>query len=451
MGQPVASKTRKMNAVKCPVCGVDARVVPYPDRRAQFVECPACGSFDVPETTVLLILRGLSGIERAVLSFWLRHQARGKGQLALNDELVKRIVKEEGLPPPDEQEENLIRIVGDALETGKTHVDADLRYFASQVGAPDERTLRRLVSRLLEKDILTGPRNFAMVETGEVNAIQFGLTPDGSRKYRELRSKTVPRNRPENAKVFLSHASSDERIALVLKAEIERRLPGVKVFCSSDPTDLPPGTKWSPEIQQALQQSSMLVFIASDRSLQRPWVWFECGTFWFTGRKIVPLCLGGVRKNALRPPLSELQAVNGHESNDLKTAFDSVAAATGAIFGDAADVEGLAEKLSELDREAAAAARASSGWFGAEWNGKFLAYEGPYESLPKIEDGIFEISMQRALEAAGYAVSLYDENHFDAPGDAVRLVQLTDRRSWRRRIAKGTMWLVARPTKPSGS
>src|SRR6266852_8692038 len=95
-----------------------------------------------------------------------------------------------------------------------------------------------------------------------------------------LRASASPGVLTRNSKVFLSHAASDEHIALLLKAEIERRLPGVKVFCSSDPTDLPPGTKWSPAIQQALQDSTMLIFVASERGLQRPWVWFECGTFW---------------------------------------------------------------------------------------------------------------------------------------------------------------------------
>src|SRR5713226_5260641 len=94
------------------------------------------------------------------------------------------------------------------------------------------------------------------------------------------RAKVAQSLHGRNPKVFLSHAASDEHIALLLKAEIERRLSGVKVFCSSDPADLPPGTKWSPEIQQALQNSTMLIFVASERGLQRPWVWFECGTFW---------------------------------------------------------------------------------------------------------------------------------------------------------------------------
>ena len=152
--------------------------------------------------------------------------------------------------------------------------------------------------------------------------------------------------RSSNSKVILSHAASDEQIALLLKAEIERRLSGVKVFCSSDPVDLPPGTKWSPEIQQALRESGLLIFVASDRGLQRPWVWFECGTFWFTGKKIMPLCLGEVRKNSLRPPLSELQAINGDEPGDLKTGLDVIAAATGATPSDFSDLNKLSERLS---------------------------------------------------------------------------------------------------------
>jgi hypothetical protein len=47
-----------------------------------------------------------------------------------------------------------------------------------------------------------------------------------------------------------------------------------------------------------------------------------------------------------------------------------------------------------LDREAAGVLSASSGWAGAEWNGRFLAYDGPYESLKEIGDRNFETAMQ---------------------------------------------------------
>jgi len=435
-----------MNGVKCPVCGADANELPYADRVVQFIKCPRCGDFDLPKTTDVLILRELSPIQRAVLSFWLRHQHRGETPLVLTDELTKRVIKEEKLPAPDEQEENLIRVVGNKiLESGETQLAVDLRYFASEIGASSARDLRELVAHLLEKDILNGIRNVLMVRSGEVNGVHLGLTPEGFRRYRELQANTAESHRGQNNRVFLSHAASDEHIALLLKAEIERRLFGVKVFCSSDPTDLPPGSKWSPEIQRALHESTMLIFVASERGLQRPWVWFECGTFWFSGKKIMPLCLGEVRKNGLRPPLSELQAINGDESSDLKTALDVVAAAAGSTVSDTSDLDSLSEKLKQLDREAAAVLMASSGWQGAEWKGRYLAYDGPYESLNERGDRNFETSMQLALQAAGYHIALYDKNNFAAMSDANHFVWLTDRKSWRCRVAKGTHYLVATP------
>jgi len=255
----------------------------------------------------------------------------------------------------------------------------------------------------------------------------------------------VASHHSQSTKVFLSHAASDEHIALLIKAEIEGRLPGVKVFCSSDPTDLPPGTKWSPEIQQALRQSTMLIFVASERGLKRPWVWFECGTFWFTDKKIMPLCLGDVRKNALHPPLSELQAINGDEPNELKIGLEVIAASTGSTLSDASDLNHLSEKLKQLDLEATAILSAASGWLGAEWKGRFLAYDGPYESLKLNEDRNFEHSMGEALKTAGYNVTLQDKNSSGPMSDGTNFVWLTDRKLWRSRVVQGTAYLVASP------
>jgi hypothetical protein len=159
----------------------------------------------------------------------------------------------------------------------------------------------------------------------------------------------------------------------------------------------------------------------------------------------MPLCLGPVRKNALPPPLSELQAVNGDESGDLKIALDVIAVATSSTISDAGELNNLSEKLKRLDGEAAAILSALSGWQGAEWKGKFLAYDGPWESLKEIEGRNFETSMQEALRAAGYSVALYDKNNFATMGDTNHFVQLTDKRSWRCRVIKGAMYLVATP------
>ena len=103
-----------MDSDNCRVCNAPAKVYPYPDRDAAFIDCPACGRFDVPETTALLILKGLRSVQRAILSFWLRHQQRGEDPLVLTDELTKRVLEETKLPTADEQEDNLVRLVGKA-------------------------------------------------------------------------------------------------------------------------------------------------------------------------------------------------------------------------------------------------------------------------------------------------------------------------------------------------
>jgi len=100
----------------------------------------------------------------------------------------------------------------------------------------------------------------------------------------------------------------------------------------------------------------------------------------------------------------------------------------------------------QKNREADPMTRASSGWLGVEWNGKFLAYDGPYESMKLIEDRGFDMSMQEALQAGGYKVAIYDKGHFGEVGGKVHFVQLTDRKSWRCRVvAKGDAYLVAAP------
>ena len=134
------------------------------------------------------------------------------------------------------------------------------------------------------------------------------------------------------------------------------------------------------------------------------------------------------------------------DSSELRTGLDVVAAATGSTVSDASDLNNLSEKLRQLDREAAAVSNASSGWLGAEWEGRFLAYDGPYESMKEFGDRNFETSMQEALQAVDYSVALYEKNNFAAMGDANHFVQLTDRKSWRCRIVKGDTYLVARPT-----
>ena len=250
----------------------------------------------------------------------------------------------------------------------------------------------------------------------------------------------------EMARVFLSHVASDYELAVYLKELLQNYVPSLEVFVSSDPTDLPPGVKWSAEIQRALEKSELLLLLATSRSLHRPWVWFECGTFWFSNRKIIPLCIGQVKKIKLPPPLSERMALNLEDIRDVEELFRAVGRlnATSPIT---LNIPLIVEQLKKLEEGIAKRLlKEIVGWIGVQWNNRFLSYEGPIEGLALIEDDVFQESMADALKFAGFRVRLGSPDRLSAHAEkGYRIIYLTDQKSWRRKITRGDVVLIARP------
>lgn len=158
--------------------------------------------------------------------------------------------------------------------------------------------------------------------------------------------------------IFISHSAIDGRLAVALKEELETRLSdngqeqgSIRCFCSSDPTDLPPGTEWPKEVQEALRSTKVFLLIVSSASLARPWVWFEVGTCWFREAvRIVPVCFGGQKPGGLPPPLNVKQAVRGEEFGVLLRSI----AKTLNRRADEGTVQRVSERLAAIDAELSA-------------------------------------------------------------------------------------------------
>jgi hypothetical protein len=131
-------------------------------------------------------------------------------------------------------------------------------------------------------------------------------------------SSSPPRAIMDSKLVFLSHAAKDQEIAIVLKRVIEQAIPNCNVFVSSDTEDLRPGDEWVTTIRTNLRDARLLLLLASERSLNRPWVWYETGSAWSREIRTIPCCLGAVRKNDLSAPFSSYQALNADEAEDFK-------------------------------------------------------------------------------------------------------------------------------------
>jgi len=332
---------------------------------------------------------------------------------------------------------------------------------AAVLGLSDDGEIRAVLAAAHER-LFNEARGAVLDELAGLGADFRALalaTIDGPRSEvwqhleRKIRLRVLREELPKRGKdtggqftVFLSHAAADAQIANLVKCEIERRVPGVWVFSSSDPSDLPPGTKWPKEIQDALQRMDLFILLATERSLRRPWVWFEAGTVWFRDQRLVPLCLGAVRKGALPPPLGERQGLNADEAGDLSLLFAEIANFAGLKVEEPELGRLIPDLLVLEERAAATAAGTIAGWSGVEWSDRFLCYEGPVESLRLDEDAPFQQSMANALEGGGYRVRLArSENLGRYAEDGYQLIYVTDRRSWRRRVVQSDVLLVARP------
>ncbi len=195
------------------------------------------------------------------------------------------------------------------------------------------------------------------------------LTPAG---------KTAHDN-PEPKVLFLSHAASDKEIAMYLKETIEEHFPSVNVFASTDPEDLPPGDPWVEKILAHLEVAGMLVISATERGLNRKWVWFESGAAWSRENKILSACLGKIRKGSLPAPFSLYQAINIDDHVELESLMTTIS----KKFGKPTETLDFSEITKELIRHDVRAEERQSG-----------AKETPYsdEARIQVEKGLGKLN-----------------------------------------------------------
>ncbi|MGH7933609.1 MAG: toll/interleukin-1 receptor domain-containing protein, partial [Candidatus Binataceae bacterium] len=243
-------------------------------------------------------------------------------------------------------------------------------------------------------------------------------------------------------RVFMSHAAADAPLAILLKDEIERRIPGLSVFCSTYPGDIRLGFRWSAEIQHNLQEAAALILVATSRSIERNWVWFESGVFWFD-RPIVICCLGDLQPDKLPPPLGEGQAITVATAEDLKLLLTQLSGIGGVAVADTVALDALASRIVELEQKAQSHSDAEQGWIGVAWQGNFLVCDGPIEELNLIDPEYYQESMKTALEAEGFRLVLIRRDQIGEYKDrGIKPVYVTDKRKWRKEVQKGDVLLV---------
>lgn len=116
-----------------------------------------------------------------------------------------------------------------------------------------------------------------------------------------------PPELPGKPVVFLGHAAADAALAEYLEAAITASVPDCDVFRTTRIGQIPSGIPWFQHVTSRLAGASRYVVLLTPISQTRPWVSFETGAAWMTGRTLVPALGGGPfsrrnRRTAEKPP-----------------------------------------------------------------------------------------------------------------------------------------------------
>jgi hypothetical protein len=186
-----------------------------------------------------------------------------------------------------------------------------------------------------------------------VNAGNLTITTSGREELSRATQPTPPSigSNGRSKLVFLSHAAKDQATAIYLKKVIETAIPGSDVFVSSDTEDLRPGDEWVKRIRENLREARILLLLASERALSRPWVWYETGSAWSREIRMIPCCVGKVRKGGLSAPFSFNQALNADETTDFRNLLGEIGRELGLAV-QLPEILPIVVQLQKLDRTA---------------------------------------------------------------------------------------------------
>jgi len=140
--------------------------------------------------------------------------------------------------------------------------------------------------------------------------------------------------------VFISHTSTDRRLALMIKDLLAQTFQGQKpettFFCSTDVGDIEGGKKWFDQIFENLKKAKVCIALVTPQSLYfSPWVAYESGGAYLRfeldphGSRLFPVCAYGITPGTVPSPFSELQVRNLADPKEVSILCREVANAIG--------------------------------------------------------------------------------------------------------------------------
>jgi hypothetical protein len=148
--------------------------------------------------------------------------------------------------------------------------------------------------------------------------------------------------------LFVSHAYADMEHALLLKKAVDGCFANVIVFDASDSGTIKPGEDWVHSVLDNLRRSTLVIVIATERSMKRPWVWFEAGACWERSSKLLTFTVGKLHKGILQLPFGIYIALSLAIPEELESLFEIFTSDLGPMTRPP-DFELLATRFKEIE------------------------------------------------------------------------------------------------------
>jgi hypothetical protein len=300
----------------------------------------------------------------------------------------------------------------------------------------DENTIAHHVKYLWETDMISGVEITCMTSPCVPEIGPTDITPAGRSFLIQDEAET------EAAKdvngIFISHITEERTTAALLKDLLQQTFGSdIRIFVSSDYVSISGGELWFHAILKGLKDCAVLIVLLSPDSLDRRWINFEAGVGIGADAKVIPVVVHGLEISDVGHPLCNLQIRSLQTADSARALLNDVAGALEQEMK-TADVDALMTFATQRTAE--------SGWVGVEWNGSFLAVDGPLDKLPKREDQIYVEDMATALKSGGFATYLANKHDLSrAIALGYRVVQITDGKTFRAELVRYDVVLVARP------
>jgi TIR domain len=247
----------------------------------------------------------------------------------------------------------------------------------------------------------------------------------------------------EKIHIFISHITEEKETALRLKEFLKESLVwGLHIFVSSDYESIGGGDIWFTTIVKALKASPVEIVLLSTASVGRPWINFEAGVGIGVGSTVIPVVVHGLERGDVGHPLSSLQIRSLEDDENVRALVNDV----GKGLGMNPRISHMGRFLSDINTKIAGSANA---WLGVEWEGKYLAVDGPVLKLTERSPQPYQDAIGDALKAAGFKPYLASrQNLSPSLKKGYKVVYMTDRKAYRAEIEAFDVVLTAKPDDP---